>query len=173
MDIWLPTDLGKIKNSGCSAPPGVERNGHMGSLGELSTSSLVKSSPYGFSCQDQHFTVVIVCFPDSISFHSLLSHYHPATLVFVYVFKHAWFSLHLCLDIGYSPYSNLAILYPAHQSDFHLQVTSIRRQYPKGDLYYISIILFICMFMCLFIQHRNLFAALTTVCGRAPFCYVL
>lgn len=32
--------------------------------------------------------MVTVCFPDSISFHSLLSPYYPATLVFFYVFKH-------------------------------------------------------------------------------------
>lgn len=61
--------------------------------------------------------------------------YHPAILVFFYVFKHGQFSLHLGLDTRQSTQLNLAIFHPpdsTHLSDFQLQITSMGRHYLKG-----------------------------------------
>lgn len=173
MDVWLPTHLNKIKNSvlfnsilqskKMDIQPAQESQ-------RVFQSPLVKSSQYGFSCQDQHFTMTTVCFSDSISFHSLLSYYHPAKLVF-YVFKHDYFSLHLGLDtlaIHGPTNSNSSVTSPL-PGHFWEEVLPERMIYFKSPLFY----LFICLFICFFIQHSNLFAALITVRSPTPFFNVL
>lgn len=145
--------------------PGAEENRHTGQSRRArdlsgSPSCLARVSHHGFSSQNQHFTVVTVHVPDSISFHSLPL-YHSAMLVFMDVFKHASFSLHLALDMWYSPgiWPFFALPSPSqtHLSDSHL-LPSVSRHYIRSRyyIYFVSACAYL-VTLSTYLQHASQF----------------